>query len=86
MPTYAPVELIEYEDIASHKGGEWSDSPASGGTWTMYCAGWVTDEDETSVTVHSTIGDPRRSPCYGHDTVIPKGAITRRLVLRKHWA
>lgn len=78
------LELIGYRDIASHKGGDWSDSPTSGGTWVMWVAGWVTDETDEEITVHSTIGDPRREPTYGHDTVIPVGCIVHRSVMRKH--
>ena len=81
----APVELIVWADIASHKGSEWSDSPKSDGPWLMYTAGWVTDEDRKTITVHSTVGDPRREPTYGHDTVIPRGCIVSRKVIRKRW-
>lgn len=83
---HAPIELIVYDDIASHKGADWSSDPKSGGLWRMYCVGWVTEETREYITVHSTLGDPDREPNYGHDTVIPKGAIVERRVLRKHWA
>jgi len=79
-----PIELIIWRDIASHKAANWSESPLSGGTWVMYTAGWVTDETEREVTVHSTLGDPSREPTYAHDTVIPTGCIEKRIVLRKH--
>lgn len=75
--------LIEWRDIASHKGGEWSDDPKSGGTWPMLTAGWVTDEDDMDVTIHSTIGDPSRPRTYGHDTAIPKGCVIKKTMLRK---
>ena len=78
-----PLELFIWRDIASHKGAVWSDTPKSGGSWLMYTAGWVTDEDETDLTIHSTIGDPNREPTYGHDTVIPKGCIVKRTILKK---
>lgn len=80
------IELVIWLDIASHKGGDWSEDPKSEGLWPMYTVGWVTDETDRAITMHSSVGDPRRAPCYGHDTVIPKGAIVERRVLRKHWA
>ena len=74
------LELIIWNDPASHKGGGWSQEKTSLGTYTMYTAGWVTDENEREVTIHSTIGEPE---IYGHDTVIPRGCIVARKVLRR---
>lgn len=82
-PRDPPLELIVWRDIASHKGGSWSESPESGGTWIMYTAGWVTAQTKHDITIHSTRGDPAREPCYGHDTCIPVGCIVSRTVLRK---
>jgi hypothetical protein len=79
----APIELVVWRDIASHKGANWSDTPTSGGTWLMYTAGWVTDETDIDLTIHSTIGDPTREMTFAHDTVIPKGCIVKRTVIRK---
>lgn len=79
----APIELVVWRDIVSHKGGEWSDEPGSGGSWLMFTCGWVTDETEIDLTVHSTIGDPKREMVLAHDTVIPRGCVVKRIVLRK---
>lgn len=71
-------ELITWRDIASHKGGHWSDEPTSGGSVLCYTAGWVTHEDDIDITVHSTITDG----AYGHDTVIPIGCVVSRRTLK----
>lgn len=73
------LELIEWRDPTSHKAGGWSESPESGGTWTVFTAGWVTHETPQEITIHSSIG----KDLYGHDTVIPVGCIVKRTVLRK---
>lgn len=73
------LELIIWRDIASHKGGHWSDDPTSGGSIICETAGWVTAEDEIDLTVHSTRS---QDGAYGHDTCIPKGCVTKRIKLR----
>ena len=77
-PCPALPELVIWRDIASHKGGHWSESPESGGSVLCYTAGWVTHEDETDITIHSTITDGG----YGHDTVIPRGVVVERRKLK----
>ena len=37
-------------------------------------AGWITDENDKYITIHSTLA---ASGNVGHDTVIPRGIITR---------
>jgi len=52
----------------------------------MYTAGWVLFEDENVVKMVSTHSDPKMSDVtYGHDTIIPKGCILERRILRKRW-
>jgi len=76
------LELIEWEDITSHNGGEWTDDPISGGTSLIRTAGWVTHENDRWLTVFSSISDGA-DKCYGHDTCIPLGCIVKRTVLRR---
>ena len=77
------LELIIWDDITSHFGGEWFDiSDLKDKDLTrFYTAGVVVYEDEKLIKVVGTVD---RETGAGHDTVIPKGCIASRKVLRRN--
>jgi hypothetical protein len=82
-----PIELIEWDDIVSHSNGWLSKEDISKlDTWPMFTVGYVIEETEKTIKVVSTHSQPKLEDItYGHDTIIPKGAVTRRKILRKRW-
>jgi hypothetical protein len=81
------LELIEWRDIVSHSTGWLSREDISQmETWPMFTVGYVIEETEDTIKVVSTHSHPKHDDItYGHDTIIPKGAVTRRKILRKRW-
>lgn len=80
-----PLELVIWEDITSHST-EWFDNVDDLNPWLMYTAGWVLYEDENVIKMVSTHSDPKQEQItYGHDTIIPKGAVKERKTIRKRW-
>ena len=82
-----PLELIEWRDIVSHSNG-WVEPEDVGAmeSWPMFTVGFVIEETENDLKVFSTHSHPKHEQInYGHDTIIPKGCVTRRKILRKRW-
>lgn len=71
--------LIEWKDPTSHKGGGWSREPKSDGAYTVWTVGWITQETKTEITIHSSVGEN----LFGHDTVLPRGCIVSKKILRR---
>lgn len=82
-----PLELIVWDDVVSHSSGWISPEEVKDlGTWRMYTAGYVVEENEKEIKVMSTYSDPTKTEIsFGHDTIIPAGWIVSRKVLRRNW-
>lgn len=82
-----PLELILWDDIVSHSNGWISpDEVKDMNVWPMFTVGFVVFEDEKQIKVMSTHSHPKCNEItYGHDTIIPAGAVKHRKVLRKRW-
>lgn len=74
------LEVIVWDDVTSHKGGEWTDDPVSEGLSRFYTVGWVTFENEEYLTIYGSISADGTT--FGHDTCIPKGIIRDRKELK----
>ena len=81
-----PLELVIWQDITSNTN-EWFDDISNLNTYTFYTAGWVLLEDDNVIKMVSTHSDPKEDDItYGHDTIIPKGCVIDRIVLKKRWS
>ena len=85
MPAKLPqIELVTWQDIASHFGGGWFPAEGVGKleTATCYSVGWVVHENRKYITLVADRSYLAGGESYGHDTVIPKAVIINRRVLK----
>ena len=78
-----PLEGIYWRDITSRHIG-WSPSPDSGESTLCFTLGIVLKETDKDITVWSSFAGIQTEYLeYSQDTVIPKGCIVKRHILRK---
>ena len=54
-------------------------------TATVWTWGIIVETDENTIKVTSSVAELNNDVSFGHDTIIPKGAVEEIRILRKQW-